>query len=257
MSDGESQTVLRAISIVDCFSEECPALGVREVARRVALPSSTAGRLLATLTRAGVLTRNAAMRTYTLGPRVLAWAELYTGVLDVRTAASPILERLRRATGETITLYVLDGDERVCVERLEGPQNIRAVVRLGQRMPCYAGAGGKVFLAFLPADVRRAMLARITITRFTSRTIGNRVRLERESATIRRQGYATSAGERFAGASAVAAPVLGSDGSMIAAVNVSGPSDRFTGARQALCIRRVTKAAREISRAMGYRGARH
>ncbi len=256
MPDGESQTVLRAISIVDCFSEEQPALGVREVARRVGLPSSTAGRLLATLTRAGVLTRNATTHRYMLGPHVLAWAELYTGVLDVRATAAPLLERLRRATGETVTLYVLDGDERVCVERLEGPQNIRAVVRLGQRMPCYAGAGGKIFLAFLPAAVRHAMLARLAMTRFTSRTLANRARLERECTTIRQQGYASSVGERFAGASAIAAPVLGPDGAIIAAVNVSGPSDRFTGGRQALCIRRVTQAARDISRMMGYRAGR-
>lgn len=257
MSEGESQTVLRAIRIIDCFSEDHPALGVREVARRVGLPSSTAGRLLGTLSRAGVLTRNAAMRKYMLGPRVLAWAELYTGVLDVRARAAPILERLRRATGETVTLYVLDGDERVCVERLEGPQNIRAVVRLGQRMPCYAGAGGKVFLAFLPEELRRQMLARMAIKRFTSKTITNLQRLERECAAIERQGYAMSVGERFAGAFAIAAPVLGPDGSLVAAVNVSGPSERMTKARQGLCIRRVVQAAEEISRAMGYRGARH
>ena len=112
MSVGESRTVLRAIRIVDCFSQERPELGVREVARRLNLASSTAGRLLATLQKAGVLTQNPRMRKYMLGPRVLAWAGIYTGVLDVRAVAGPILERLRQATRETTTLYVLDGDER-------------------------------------------------------------------------------------------------------------------------------------------------
>jgi IclR family transcriptional regulator, KDG regulon repressor len=251
MPEGESRTVLRAISIVDCFSQERPELGVREVARRLKLASSTAGRLLATLQKAGVLTQNPRMRKYALGPRVLAWAGIYTGILDVRAAAGPILDRLRRATRETTTLYVLDGDERVCVERLEGPQNIRAVVRLGERLPIYAGAGGKVFLAFLSPEMRQATLARLALARFTDKTIRNRARLERDLMTIRRQGYATSVGERFAGASAVAAPVLGADGIVIAAVNVSGPSDRFRGARQARCIRLVTNAALALSRAMG------
>jgi len=251
VSVGESRTVLRAISIVDCFSQERPELGVREVARRLNLSSSTAGRLLATLQRAGVLTQNLRMRKYMLGPRVLAWAGIYTGILDVRAVAGPILDRLRQATRETTTLYVLDGDERVCVERLEGPQNIRAVVRLGERLPIYAGAGGKVLLAFLPPETRQATLARLVLARFTDKTIRNRARLERELMTIRRQGYATSVAERFAGASAVAAPVRGADGAVIAAVNVSGPSDRFRGARQARCIRQVTKAALALSRAMG------
>lgn len=248
---GESRTVLKAISIVDCFSLERPELGVREVARRLKLASSTAGRLLATLQKAGVLTQNPAVRKYTLGPRVLAWAGIYTGVLDVRAAAGPILDRLRQATRETTTLYVLDGDERVCVERLEGPQNIRAVVRLGERLPIYAGAGGKVLLAFLPPGAQQAALARLVLARFTDKTIRNRARLERQLRTIRRQGYATSVAERFAGASAVAAPVLGTDGAVIAAVNISGPSDRFTGTRQAEYIRQVTRAALALSRAMG------
>ncbi len=251
MSAGESRTVLRAISIVDCFSLERPELGVREVARRLKLASSTAGRLLGTLQKAGVLTQNPAMRKYTLGPRVLAWAGVYTGILNVRAAAGPILDRLRQATRETTTLYVVDGDERVCVERLEGPQNIRAVVRLGERLPLYAGAGGKVLLAFLPPETRQTTLARLVLARFTDKTIRNRARLERQLRTIRKQGYATSVAERFAGASAVAAPVRGADGSVIAAVNISGPSERFTGSRQVEYIRQVTKAALALSRAMG------
>lgn len=254
MPNTDSRTVLRAVSVVDCFSQEHPELGVREVARRLKFAASTAGRLLGTLASAGVLTQNPRTRTYMLGPRVLAWAGIYTGILDVRAAAGPILDRLRQATRETTTLYVLDGDERVCVERLEGPENIRAVVRLGERLPIYAGAGGKVLLAFLPDAARRAALARLTLTRFTDRTIRNRARLERELVAIRRQGYATSVGERFPGAFAVAAPVRGADGDVIAAVNISGPSDRFTRARQADYIRQVTRAADAVSRAMG--GAR-
>jgi DNA-binding IclR family transcriptional regulator len=248
---GESRTVLKAISIVDCFSLERPELGVREVARHLKLASSTAGRLLATLQKAGLVTQSPRMRTYMLGPRVLTWAGRYTGVQDMRAVAFPILDRLRQATRELTTLYVLDGDERVCVERLEGPQNIRAVVGLGERLPLYAGAGGKVLLAFLPLETRRAMLARLVLARFTDKTIRNRARLERELLAIRRQGYATSVAERFAGASAVAAPVRGADGGVIAAINVSGPSDRFRGARQARCIRLVTRAALDLSRAMG------
>jgi DNA-binding IclR family transcriptional regulator len=89
------------------------------------------------------------------------------------------------------------------------------------------------------------------LARYTDKTIRDRARLERQLRTIRRQGYATSVAERFAGASAVAAPVLGADGTVIAAVNISGPSDRFTGTRQAEYIRQVTKAALALSRAMG------
>ena len=256
MPTGESQTLLRAISIVDCFSHERPELGVREIARRLNLASSTVGRLLGTLQKAGLVTQSPQMRKYMLGPRVLTWAGRYTGFEGMRAVALPILDGLRQATRELTTLYVVDGDERVCVERLEGPQNIRAVVGLGERLPLYAGAGGKVLLAFLPPERRRATLARLVLARYTDKTIRNRARLERELQAIRRQGYATSVAERFAGATAVAAPVRGADGGVIAAINVSGPSDRFRGPRQARCVRLVTRAALALSRAMGGGGAR-
>jgi len=257
MPRGDNRSIVRAISILDCFSAEQPQLGVREVARRLGLAASTVGRLLATLASAGVLTQNRASRTYMLGPRVLRWAGLYTGALDLRPAAKPVLERLRHITGETTTLYVQDGYERVCVECLEGPQSIRAVVRVGERMPLHAGAGGKVLIAFLPADRRAALLRRLPLTRFTPHTTTSRARLERDLATIRRQGYASTVGERFAGAASVAAPVFGADGSLIAAVNVFGPAHRFIGQRKIQYVRQVAKAAMEISRVMGYAGAGH
>jgi DNA-binding IclR family transcriptional regulator len=248
----DNRSVVRAIGILDCFSVDQPELGVREIARRLRLSSSTTGRLAATLAATGVLTQNPANLTYMLGPRVLAWAGLYAGTLDIRTSARPILERLRRATRETTTLYVPDGLERVCVERLEGPESIRAFVRLGERMPLYAGAGGKVLLAFLPPESRAAILKRLTLARFTPHTISTRPRLERELASIRERGYATSAHERFEGGASVAAPVYGAGGSLVGAVNVFGPADRFTGTRQATYVKHVTSAAAAISRAMGY-----
>jgi DNA-binding IclR family transcriptional regulator len=248
----ENRSVIRAIGILDGFSADQPELGVREIARRLRLSSSTTGRLAATLAASGVLTQDPTTLMYRLGPRVLAWAGLYTAALDIRTTARPILERLRRATRETTALYVLDGQDRVCVERLEGPESIRAFVRLGERMPLYAGAGGKVLLAFLPPDSRASIVKRLTFVRFTPHTIGSRRTLESELEAIRRRGYATSAQERFEGGASVAAPVHGADGALIGAVNVFGPADRFTGARQAAYVKHVTSAAAALSRAMGY-----
>lgn len=256
MPMAETQTLTRAISILDCFSPDQAELGVREIARRVGLSSSTVGRLMATMHAAGILSQNPATRTYALGAKVLAWAGVYTATLDVRAKARPALEELHRLTRESVSLYVLDGTERVCVERIESPEHIRVVVRIGERFPLHAGASGKVLLAFLPAERRQAILKAIPLTRLTPNTIASRAQLERELATVRRRGYAISVGERVSGAASVAAPIRCSDGTVVAALNITGPMPRVTDAKLSEYLELVIQAAARISRDMGYADAR-
>ena len=72
--------------------------------------------------------------------------------LNLQAITRPVMEELRLKTNETISLYVPSEDERVLIERLESTHFIRVVAQVGQRMPLYAGASGKVFLSFLPPD---------------------------------------------------------------------------------------------------------
>ena len=252
----ETQTLARAFSILDSFSPDQSELGVRDIARRLGLSRSTVGRLLATMHAAGILHQNPNTRAYALGAKVLAWAGVYTATLDVRARARSALEELHRLTRESVSLYILDGTERVCLERIESPEHIRVVVRVGERLPLHAGASGKVLLAFLPAERRKAILEAIALPRLTPNTIANRAQLERELATVRKRGYAISVGERVSGAASVAAPIRGSDGNVIAALNITGPMPRVTDAKLLEYAELVIRAAAKISRDMGYTNAR-
>ncbi len=248
----EVQTLTRMLTLMNCFSPASPSLGVREIARRVGLPSSTVGRLLNALHRAGMLSQNSSTRAYSLGPKVLSWAFTYTATLDVQTKAHPILEELHRTTRESVTLYVLDGCDRVCVDRIESPESMRVVVHVGERMPLYAGASGKTLLAFLSCEERHRILEAVPLVPLTSRTISKRSDLEEELASIRRQGHAVSHGERTAGVVSVAAPVHGADGGVIAALNVTGPAPRISEEQVTRYIRLVMDAAARVSHAMGF-----
>ena len=158
METEKSKSLQRIVAILDCFSYDRPELGVREIARSIDFSSSTTGRLLQAMKEIGLLQQNPLNQTYSLGGKVLAWAGVYSSTLDVRNAALSSIQELHRVTRETISLYVLEGNERVCVERLESNQNVRIVARLGRRVPLYAGSAGKVFLAFLPPARRDAIL---------------------------------------------------------------------------------------------------
>ena len=248
----KSQSLERIVTILDCFSLEEPMLGVREVARKTGLSHSTTGRLMANMKALGILNQDVETLGYTIGSKVLAWAGIYSASLDVRSVSLPIMVRLQEKTRETISLYVLEGKERVCIERLESPETVRIVSHIGLRIPLYAGSAGKVFLAFLPEDRREEILTTTEMVPLSPCTITDIDKLKAELNKIREQGYAISRGEWILEAAGVAAPIFGHTRHIIAALTISGPAQRFTDEKINEIIPLVTSGAEEISQELGY-----
>lgn len=251
-STNDKGVLAHVCEILDCFTQDRPELGVREIARLTNLSSSTAGRLLLAMRDRGILQQNSETKSYSLGIRLLTWSGVYLASLDIRAISMPVMTELQRLTLETISLYVLDGTDRVCVERLESPQNVRIVARLGLRLPLYAGSAGKVILAFLPADRQEKILATVPMQPFTRHTITDQGILRDELEKIRHRGFASSHGEWIQDASGVAAPIYGPDRIVMGALTISGPSGRFTRDVIEKYGREVIDAAFEISRQFGY-----
>lgn len=133
------------------------------------------------------------------------------------------MERLRDQLGETISLYVRDGKERVRIQAVQSTQPIRRVAPVGVRLPLYVGASSKVLVAFAEDSVRQLIMsdpgwpAGLDRPQFISQ-------LEE----TRKLGYAISIEEREPGAAAIAAPVFNRSHQLVAALAVSGPSNRLT-----------------------------
>jgi IclR family KDG regulon transcriptional repressor len=248
------QSIDRAVRILDCFTREHPELGVREVARKIGLSSSAAGRLMAAMKVLGILSQNPSTRMYSLGPRVLTWAGTYLSTSDIRNVAFPYLEELHQKTRETISLYILDGHERVCIERLESTQNVRFVApRVGRHLPLHAGSAGKVLLAFLPSALREEILSS-TLEKLTEKTIVDLPILREELVAIRKNGYAISNGEWILDASGIAAPIFDRNGDITAALTISGPTQRFTKEAVSDYIDCIRQVAGSISHDLGFIG---
>jgi IclR family KDG regulon transcriptional repressor len=251
--DNSNKGVLAHVcEILDCFSQERTDLGVREVARLTNLSSSTVGRLLQEMKERGILQQNPESKTYSMGIRLLNWSGVYLATLDIRAVAMPIMTELQQMSQETISLYVVDGADRVCVERLESPQNVRIVARLGLRLPLYAGSAGKVILAFLSEEKQEEILKNVTLQPFTKHTITDVKVLREELIKIKKMGYAYSHGEWIQDASGVAAPIYGPDRSVMGALTISGPSGRFNMEAINKYGREAVIAALDISRQLGY-----
>ncbi|MGQ0668535.1 MAG: IclR family transcriptional regulator [Actinomycetota bacterium] len=185
---------------------------------------------------------------YRLGPRLLRLATVAMREFPLRDLARPALEWLAEVTGESAQLYIRSGDERVCIEAVESPNELRTIVPVGATFPLTAGSAGKVFMAWTDeADGERLMASaeRLTPTTPTGERLGRQVDM------ARRRGWAASTGEREAGVGSVSAPVLGSYGELLAVVSVSGPESRMRRISAGRHAPAVVAAARDIERALG------
>jgi len=251
MPTSETQSLHRAVAILDCFQENQPELGVREIARQLVLHPSTVGRILTTLTSLEILTQDPDTRRYRLGSKVLKWSTLYMSNMDLRVVARPYMQELNRSTEETISLDIPDGQTRLCVERIESPHKLRWVKQLGERMPFFASASGRTLLAFMDPNQQDVILATTPFEQLTVHTTTDLRIFRQELDLTRKRGYAISVSERVEGVSCVAAPIFDTSEKIIGAVTISGPSTRFSQQKITEYAELLTRTTDKISQAMG------
>ncbi|HKY14682.1 MAG TPA: IclR family transcriptional regulator [Microthrixaceae bacterium] len=219
-------TIERAADVLFLFAGDRPTLGVTEIASELSISKAVVHRILTSLKDRGLVTSDATTRKYSLGPAVLELAARYRQQLDVRPLAIEAMERLSAATSETATLSIRSGWQRIYVEQVTPPLEVKMSVSLGVSHPLHAGSSSKAFLAFLSQEEQDAFFEDATLTPLTERTVTNPIALRKELVKVREQGYAVSLGERQLGAASVAAPII-EDGRPIAVISVCGPLERF------------------------------
>ncbi|MDN5001811.1 IclR family transcriptional regulator [Bradyrhizobium sp. GCM10027634] len=193
--------VARALAILKTFRPERSALTLTEIADATDLYKSTVLRLAATLEADGFLVRGPD-RLFRPGPELWRLGALYQRGLDLGDLIRPTLHRLVEATGETASFYIADGDERICLYRVNSPRSVRHHLDEGQRLPIDRGAAGRVLTAYRnPASA--------------------------ESKKIREHGFYVSLGERDPEVAAAAVPVIDVQGKLRGALSVSAIRTRF------------------------------
>ncbi|WP_067814618.1 IclR family transcriptional regulator [Nocardia inohanensis] len=261
MSDIEAENQSRSIAAVEramdvllLFGRSGRAdLGVTEIANELGLTKAAVHRILTALRNRELIALEPTTRRYALGHAAIALGRAYLARTDLRVMAAPELRRMANMTGETATLSIRRGDTRMYVDQVVPEQELRMEVALGVPYPLHAGSSSKVILAHLRKEEIDEYLDRHELTPFTDATITTPRKLRGELATIRKQGYAISLGERQIGAASVAAPVLDHDGGVVGAISVCGPLSRFEPRIPEL-IPLLQKAAGALSAQLGYSG---
>src|SRR5207244_7671268 len=139
----------------------------------------------------------------------------------IREIARPIATELAESTKETVTLQMIRGGKRVCIDAVAAEAPLRSVTQPGEHVPLTAGSSSKTLVAYLPPKQLAPIVPQIA--RATQRSLAE---VRAELARIRDQGYAVSHGERVFGVSAVSAPIKGVDEQVHYCLSVAGPTVR-------------------------------
>ncbi|MCY7707752.1 IclR family transcriptional regulator [Bacillus safensis] len=239
------RTVQRALDILSCFSEERQELTLTDISKEMNLAMSTTTRLLKALEMNHFVEKNQETMKYRLGQRLYLLGYIAGKSIQLRELAKPLMYALRDETKETVNLYVLDSTSRVCIEQAEGLQSIRHLVKIGEKLPLYAGAGGKVLLAFQSEEFQQKVFAAEAY-----HVMGDDWKKERKH--ILDTYTSCSIDEREVGSAAVAAPIFNIHGEVKACLSISGPTHRFTEEVIPQLQQKVKEQAQRLSEQLGY-----
>jgi len=243
------QSVERAVMILEQLCQGPVSLSA--LARELGLNKSTLHGLLQTLVKHAYVQQESETGHYRLGHRVLALGGAFLEHCDLRETAAPYLRQLVEEHGETVHLVVMDDGQVVYVDKIDSPQSIRMVSRIGRRLPAHCTGVGKAILACLPEERMLSIVSRRGLPRFTDRTITTPEGLAAELARIREEGVAYDREEIEEGLRCVAVPIIGYGQQPVGAMSVAGPAWRMTDEKMAAIAASLKGAAREISRQMG------
>ncbi len=215
--------VERALTILDALTDE--KITLAELSKRTGLYKSTALRLVASLERFGYIIRSED-GTYRLGSKVLLLGSLYQRHFKTSEVVPSVLRGLVDELHEGASFYILDGDRRVVLHRVDATRAVRDSVHEGDRFPLTNGASGHVLRAFTGARGERFDLIRETM-------------------------YAASYGERDAETAAVSCPVFGHDRRLVGALSISGPRYRIEALGEDAILPVLFKHAQALTRTLG------
>ncbi|EID55269.1 IclR family transcriptional regulator [Saccharomonospora xinjiangensis] len=244
------QSVDRAISALELLAKEGEA-GITDIAAELGVHKSTASRLMSALESRHLVEKLGKRGKYAIGFGVVRLAGAAMSRLDLATLGNQTCLSLAESLGETVNIAVADGGVAINISQAFGSASVTARNWTGRRTPLHATSSGKVLLAYMP-EQQRVPLLHGQLERYTPSTIVQPDELLAELGHVRKAGYAASFEELELGMHAVAVPVFGGEGRVIAAMSASGPSYRLSRERARQLIGPLTDAATALSAQLGH-----
>lgn len=256
LGEGERhiQSVFRALKILECVADYGNHISLTEISKEMNLSKSTVHGLIATLERYGYMQQDSATGKYSLGLKIFEIGQAYVSNLDLREIALPDLRELSLRYQETVHLAVLSEEDVVYIDKVDGSRSIGIRSRIGGRNPAYCTGVGKVLLSGLSERQIEEMYVGKELPKYTENTVVELTALMNQIRQVREKGYGFDMEEIELGLGCVAAPIKDNQGTIIAAISLSGPSGRLLNMNDIATD--VVRTAMKISMRLGYKDRR-
>jgi IclR family KDG regulon transcriptional repressor len=244
-------SVQKALAVLEFLASQKEGYTNSELSRKFKIPISTMNNLLYTLLACGYLRRND-KGLFRVTMKLLGEAAKVVESTELRDMAHDELERLTKQTELASILSVRDGDQLVCIDKVEGPSQIRIASAIGKRSPLHSTSTGKAIVAYLTPGAVDGIVSSAGLPRLTVNTITSATAFKAELNRIRAQGYAVDNEENTIGIRGVSAAVFDYEGEVVGAIGVGGVAFQIAD-RMKQVSAAVKECARTISDKLGFR----
>ncbi|MEH7237587.1 IclR family transcriptional regulator [Bacillus sp. JJ1562] len=246
------QSVERALKILDLFDEHDQELTITEISKQLNLHKSTVHSLLKTLQLHHYISQTEENGKYSLGLKLLERGNMVVSHRDLRNVARKHLERLSATTNLTIHLVILDGQEGVYIDKVEGKGVTVLYSRIGRRVPIHRSAVGKSLVATKSNRELDLLLEGYQFTKSTEKSISTKEQFLSEIEKVRLAGYSIDNEENEQGIFCLAVPIKDYSGNVIAAVSMSMPATKINQETLENYVGILKKCSDKISHELGY-----
>lgn len=244
-------SVYKAYKILELFGEK-NGLSFAEINSRLDLPQATLYRFLNTLTTCGLLDIDSNSKLYSLGPSMIYLGNAAVSSIDIVALARPFMEKLKKETNETISLFIRKGFKKICIAKVESDLSIRYSAKIGASNYLHGGASGNILMAGMTKKELDLLESTVGFPKLTEHTIIDRKRIEEILEKTRKDGYWVSYKERRDDTAGIGVPIFNHLGQIVASLNITLPATRFDKKTIERWIPILKKAGADISRKNGY-----
>lgn len=248
--DAASRSAERTLAILEYLGGFRQGQSASEIARALSLPVNTVGRITETMNKRGWLYRREDDRRYILTNRVADLTRPQVNDKSLTLCAWDALKSLRDQTGETTQLAVMMEGKCLILEQCVSDQPIKVSGKVGMRVPCYSCAPGKSILAELPDEEFLDYLEKVSLKKFTPRTLASEALLRKELQKVKECGYAVDLAEGLEGIHCVSAVVLDDYAYPVGAITTIAPAFRLPPERfdelGRICVEAANKIRKKI-----------
>ncbi len=244
--------VVKTIAVLKLLSKNPKGMTQLEISKATGYTTSIVFRLLATLQDFECVEKNPTNNAYTVSNKFVSFAYQSKNEDDLFENSIDIMREVRDTLMETTMLGVLLDDEFIMIEQQLGKHSFNFTASVGMKAPLHTSAPAKAVLAFLPEAEKLEIVNRIKFEKYGEAAAKNSEEFLHMLSIAKEKGYATDNEEYVRGMNCVGAPIFNACGYPVAAIWITGPSERLKSSDFVKCGKFIAEKANEISKRLGF-----